>query len=67
VSLDAALPDVLDRARGRLTATPEAKRVAAVGVAGAARAMSDTALRSVYALTVLRLVNGVVDPSQKGR
>jgi hypothetical protein len=41
--------------------------VAAVGVAGAARAMSDTALRSVYALTVLRLVNGVVDPSQKGR
>jgi hypothetical protein len=29
--------------------------------------MSNTALRSVYALTVLRLVNGVVDPSQKGR
>jgi hypothetical protein len=29
--------------------------------------MSNMALRSVYALTVLRLVNGVVDPSQKGR
>ena len=29
--------------------------------------LSDGTLRSVYALTVLRLVNGVVDPSQKGR
>ena len=29
--------------------------------------MSESALRALYALAVVRLVNGVTDPAQKGR